>query len=566
MNRFTLGLVVPITLLVAAGCSGDPTSNLRNGLDHIEAAPTQLFIEPGNTKTIEVSGVDEQGNPLDLAFDATAGSGVTIKRDSTFHPVYVNDTLLAVPPTATRWRFIVTAIDYGTTSVTVSSGGKNVQIPVQVVPQSTLQATFSDSAPAFGDTVTLTAAPGTTFADTAALLIGGDATRPLTIVARAADGTSISFIAPPNVASPITVTSVSSTGAPTLTFSPTTASVLRSTVIDSVDVTFSTATPTIGQTVTMSNTNPLIKFDTTLARGDTTNLVPVLIFPEQLTGPAAGPAAVTLSADSSSLSFQAPPNANGPAAVTAFAFPGGYVQPLPTRTGITTTPHLSDTVDITLSTSTPAVLEAITISLPANVRWGADPAGDSVIIAGQAAIVQSVAVGGASISVIPIPGSVGQPRVVGVFPTGFPQFSLSLQGDDSVTVPSLTPLEGTDDPATAPVIPVPGDLVDAGAFGATSCGQNSGAPCQLYKFTLASTTTLHFTLSAPGAADLGLYFLNAADLSDASQVCDNLGRASPPEDCNLTFAAGTYLMAVVSFGPFYPELDPNPPFLEVNIQ
>jgi hypothetical protein len=560
MNRFTLGLVVPITLLVAAGCSGDPTSNLRNGIDHIEAAPTQLFIEPGNSKTVEVSGVDEQGNQLDLAFDVAAGSGITVKRDSTFHPVYVNDTLLAVPPTATRWRFIVTAVDYGQTSFTVTSGGKNIQIPVQVIPQSTLLATFSDSAPAFGDTVTLTAAPGTTFADTAALLIGGDATRPLTIVARAADGSSISFIAPPNIASPITITSVSSTGAPTLTFSPSTASVLRSTVIDTVDVNFSTATPTIGQTVTMSNTNPLIKFDTTVA---SVSAVPVLIFPGQLTGPAPGPAAIALSADSSSLSFQAPPNANGPAAVTSFAFPGGYTFPLPTRTGIATTPVLSDTVDITVSNLNPNVLDPITISLPANVRWEA--ADDSVIIGGQSAIVQSVAVGGASIDVIPLPGSIGRPRLVGVFPTGFPQFSLSLQGDDSVTVPPLTPLEGTDDPATAPTIPVPGTLVDAGTFGATACGQVSGFACQIYKFTLAAGGTHRFTLSGPGPADLGLYFLNA-DLSDNGNVCDSLGNNSPPEDCNLTFAAGTYYMMVISFGPAYVPPDPNPPFIQVVIQ
>jgi hypothetical protein len=569
MNRFTLGLVVPIILLLAAGCSGDPTSSLRNGLDHIEATPTQLFIEPGNSKTVEVSGVDAQGNQLDLAFDVAGGSGITVKRDSTFHPVYVNDTLLAVPPTATRWRFIVTAVTYGQTSFTVTSGDKNIQIPVQVIPQSTLLATFSDSAPAFGDTVTLTAAPGTTFADTAALLIGGDATRPLTIVARAADGSSISFIAPPNVASPITITSVSSTGAPTLTFSPSTASVLRSTVIDSVDVNFSPASPTIGQTVTMSIPNPLIKFDTTVA---SVSAVPVLIFPGQLTGPAPGPAAITLSADSSSLSFQAPPNANGPAAVTSFAFPGGYTSPLPTRTGIATTPVLSDTVDITVSNLNPNVLDPITISLPANVRWEA--ADDSVIIGGQSAIVQSVAVGGASITVIPLPGSIGRPRLVSVFPTGFPQFSLSLQGDDSVTVPALTPLVGTDDPATAPDITasIPFTLTDVGSWVASNCGTTSGADsCQLYKLTLAAPRSLHFTLSGPGPADLGLYFLNAdltdySTFSDPNTFCDNAGNNSPPEDCTLNFPAGTFIMVVTSFGDLYVPPDPNPPFIQLIIQ
>jgi hypothetical protein len=112
---------------------------------------------------------------------------------------------------------------------------------------------------------------------------------------------------------------------------------------------------------------------------------------------------------------------------------------------------------------------------------------------------------------------------------------------------------------------VPGTLTDAGTFGAASCGQVSGFDCQVYKFTLAAGATFEFTLSGPGPADLGLYFLNS-DLSDNANVCDNLGNNSPPEDCNLTFAAGTYYMMVISFGPAYPVPDPNPPFIKVVIQ
>jgi len=63
----------------------------------------------------------------------------------------------------------------------------------------------------------------------------------------------------------------------------------------------------------------------------------------------------------------------------------------------------------------------------------------------------------------------------------------------------------------------------------------------------------------------GLYFLNAADFTDAAQFCDALGRASPPESCPLSFAAGDYILMVVSFGPLYAENDPDPPFIELNI-
>jgi hypothetical protein len=135
----------------------------------------------------------------------------------------------------------------------------------------------------------------------------------------------------------------------------------------------------------------------------------------------------------------------------------------------------------------------------------------------------------------------------------------------TLTVPPLTPLEGTDDPATAPLIPTPGVTVDAGTFDATNCGGLSGIPCQVYRISFAAPTTLTYTLTGANAADLGLYFLNAADFSDASQFCDALGRASPPESCALSFDAGDYILMVINFGPFYAENDPNPPFFEIDI-
>jgi len=563
MNRLTSGTVLTIALLGMAACSGDPTGDLRNGPEKLVASPSQLFLDVGRSATVEVGAVDAQGNQIEAAYVATnVGSNLSVKRDSTFLPVFVNDSQLEPPAEAPRFRFIVTANAFGATSFTVDGAGKSIEIPVQVVPSTDFAATFSTTTPALGETIVLTAAPGTHFTDSSLVIIG-DTLNPPRTLAVAPDGSTISFLLPPNVNSPVSVTNVIADAAPTLVFTPATIDLIQSPVYDSVSVGFSPATPAIGQTVTATITdNPLIKFDTTAA---SVAAVPVLTFTGQFTGPAAGPAAVALAADSSSLTFQAPPNANGPASVVSFVFPGGYVFPFPTKTGIATTPHLSDTADITLSTATPAVLQPVTVTLPSTLKFGAVAAGDSVIFGGQAAIVNSVAVGGASIDIIPLPGSVGQPTLVGVFPTGFPQFSLSVPGDESITVPPLTPLAGTEDPATAPEIAVPGTLTDAGSFGATNCGQVSGFPCQVYKITLAAGATLHFTLSGPGPADLGLYFLNS-DLTDNDNLCDNEGNNSPPEDCNLTFAAGTYYMMVISFGPAYDPPDPNPPFIQVVIQ
>jgi hypothetical protein len=557
MNRLTSGTVLTIALLGMAACSGDPTGDLRNGPEKLVASPSQLFLDVGRSATVEVGAVDDQGNPIEAAYVATnVGSNLSVKRDSTFLPVFVNDSQLEPPAEAPRFRFIVTANAFGASSFTVEGAGKSISIPVQVVPSTDFAATFSTTTPALGETIVLTAAPGTHFTDSSLVIIG-DTLNPPRTLAVAPDGSTISFLLPPNVNSPVSVTNVVADAAPTLVFTPATIDLIQSPVYDSVSVGFSTTTPAIGQTVTATITdNPLIKFDTTAA---SVGAVPVLTFPGQFTGPAAGPAAVTMSADSSSLSFQAPPNANGPASVVSFVFPGGYVFPLPTKTGIATTPALADTADITLSNATPAVLEAITITLPASLKFSATAADDSVIFAGKSALIQSVGGGGTSISIIPLPGSTGQPQLVGVFPTGFPQFSLSVPGDESVTVPDITPLAGTEDPATAPelTIPTAGNTVtinDAGSFdGPGDCC--FGGPTRFYKLTIAAPTTLTFTLDWFEGQDLGVYITE----SDALTVIDSgdsglEGPTGHPEAVTVTLAPGTYFAAIPNFSASNPSV------------
>jgi hypothetical protein len=73
---------------------------------------------------------------------------------------------------------------------------------------------------------------------------------------------------------------------------------------------------------------------------------------------------------------------------------------------------------------------------------------------------------------------------------------------------------------------------------------------------------------------MGLYVLNA-DGSDADTgPCDVDGRAAgEPEVCDATgnfgdplvFTAGTYYLAAVNFGPFYPENDPNPDWIRIDL-
>ena len=200
MNRFRSGMVPLFALLALAGCNSEPTESLRGGVELV-ASPTQLFIELGRTKAVEIGGVDSQGNPLDLAYEVTStGAGITVRRDSSFLPIFVNDSVLQAPPTGPRFRFIVEGTGYTATTFTVSAGGEDIVVPVQVVPQNGLAATFDNPTPALGDLVTLTAPAGITFADTANLSLGTDSAslaNPLTIVSQ--DATTIAFIPPPSV-------------------------------------------------------------------------------------------------------------------------------------------------------------------------------------------------------------------------------------------------------------------------------------------------------------------------------------------------------------------------------
>ena len=552
MNRFRSGLVPLFALLAVVGCGSEPTEDLRGDPTKLVASPSQLFLEVGATKTVEVGARDAQGNRLQFDYQVTAtGPGITVRRDSTFLPIFVDDSTLQAPPTAERFRFIVEGNGYTATSFTVSAGGLELEIPVQVVPEQGLAATFDDDTVDLGQVVTLTAPAGVSFDETTFLTIGADT---LTIVSQ--DAITIAFIPPPSVDGPVTVNGVFSTSAPDVRFSPATQATLVTPLVDTVDVTYSTVTPTINQVVTMTSPDPLIDL-----------AVDSIIFQGQIPGSREGdPQGITPSADSSSLTFITPPNINGLATVVNFHFPGGYLRALPTRDSVVA-PSIGTTIDATFDDTEPALLQLVTLTAPAGFRFDDTT---NVTMGGNLAITQSVAGDGSSVTVLPIPGSVGVASIDGVIPDVAPNNIVTMLSIQTIIVPPLFPLEGTDDPATAPVLPTPGTTVDAGSFAATNCpgftDLSPAAHCQVYRLTFLAPTTFNYTLTGANAADLGLYFYNFADLSPRGEFCDGLGRASPPESCSITLPAGDFIMAVINFGPLYDEADADPPFIEIRIE
>ena len=552
MNRFRPGLVPLFALLVLVGCNSEPTESLREGPTELVAVPTQLFLEVGGIKTVEVGGVDAQGNPIDLNYEVTAtGAGITVRRDSSFLPIFVDDSTLQAPAVGPRFRFIVEGTGYAATSFTVSAGGLDLVVPVQVVPQTGFAGTFDNPTPALGDTITLTAAPGTAFTETAELRLPGvPDTIPLhpVIVARGANGSSLSFLAPPNVNGPLVITEVTSTSAPGLVFSPQTQTALQTPLIDTVDVNYSVASAALGTLVTVSIPEQLIRVTTPLT----------LQFTNELQGPAGGPANETPAVDSGSFTFEAPANVTGstPAStgtVINFVFPGGFQIALPTRPTFTTTTTFDPTLAATFSNSTPAAFETVTITAPAGFFFSADTL--SVTIGGNAALVQALAVDGSSVDVLPFPGSVGVAVIDGVSPTGLPQFIYTMNTTTSITVGPA--LEGTESPETAPALTIPGagssvSVTDGGAFS----GDFLGFPTRWYRIEITAPTTLDFTLNWPSDEDLGLYV--TTDPTDAGGIvgvadASGEGPTGHPETSGpVVLAPGTYFGGVLNFSATTP--------------
>ena len=122
MTRLILCSGVAVSVALLMSCSGDPTGNLRTGVEKLNPTPSQMFLQQGKTGTVVVSATDGQGNQVETAFAITnVGPGITVERDPTFRPVFVNDSQLAPPATDAMFRFRVTANGLASSSFTVTA-------------------------------------------------------------------------------------------------------------------------------------------------------------------------------------------------------------------------------------------------------------------------------------------------------------------------------------------------------------------------------------------------------------------------------------------------------------
>jgi hypothetical protein len=222
MNRLTSGTVSLIALLVVSGCNNDPTEDLRGPLTRLQASPSTVNVVRTKTKTVQVTGFDAQGNPLESAYEVTdVGPGITVKRDSSFFPQFLNDTLLTVPPTAPTFQFIVTGTEFTTSSFKVTSGGQEVTIPVTVTADGTTTplATVTSTGPSASDPTVLTLPAPFQFGPDAGVTFDAGAA---IVVSKSDDGRTLTIFPPPGATNAGAVTGVVLDYIPTVPLTTTT--------------------------------------------------------------------------------------------------------------------------------------------------------------------------------------------------------------------------------------------------------------------------------------------------------------------------------------------------------
>jgi hypothetical protein len=144
---------------------------------------------------------------------------IRVVEDSTFNLVYDQHGNLGFPDKPTRLRYAVSPLaSSGDAAFVVRAGGKEISIPVRLVPDS-VAGTYSNATPAVGDTVTLTTAAPFQFRANATVDAGGS--RAILIDHTA---TTLRFVPlPGGAAGPATVNGVALDYATTLALSlPTT--------------------------------------------------------------------------------------------------------------------------------------------------------------------------------------------------------------------------------------------------------------------------------------------------------------------------------------------------------
>lgn len=536
-----------IALTGMLACTGDPTGDFANGVDHLEATPGALFVTEGTPELVIVTARDGSNNPVTANFTVSGvGAGITVERDLTYEPVRNSDGELEPNNHPIRVRYIVSnTAATATTSFTVNAGGESTTINVRVVPVagSVPNAVVGTASPAAGSTTSLTLPAPYRFTAASVISFSGS-----TLIGQnktlSADSSTVTFFAPVGLtASTATVNNVVLSYAPTqATFTVTSATA------------FTTATPVI----TLNRTTA-VAGDTIVATAPASfRFTPA----STVSVPGAGNAIVSLSADSSTIRFLIGPSASGGVVtVTSLIYQGTNFAPATfSSTQTLTTPAVTN-VPLVFASATPNINENFTVTTSggfkflanSRIRFGSEVLATVSVAADSNSMVVRARTAGAS----------GQVRAENVVLGFLPTVAFGAPSTGTATVgATVIELTGTAVPGTgAPTIGLPlavtqtAGLTDAPtAFGYAGLTGACGGPCptRIYKVVAPAATKISITANWNSNADLGVYALTAAGALASTTTfppADNLGGGAGghPETTTWTVPAGTSYIGVISF-------------------
>ena len=198
MTRSKCGLL----LLLAAGlgaCGGDPTESFKEEGQKIVTDPAVVFVNQGASVFVVAQLQDNQGNQLATNFEATPlSSGFTVTRDTTFLETTNGTTL------KTRERFQVTGVTPSNSAFEIAGGSLKDTIRVGVLPID-VAATFSNTAPALNEPVTITLPAGYKFGADAGVASN---LGPGFVQSVADDGSSLVALIPPGSVGAVTLSGI----------------------------------------------------------------------------------------------------------------------------------------------------------------------------------------------------------------------------------------------------------------------------------------------------------------------------------------------------------------------
>jgi hypothetical protein len=196
---------------------------------------------------------------------------------------------------------------------------------------------------------------------------------------------------------------------------------------------------------------------------------------------------------------------------------------------------------VTLSNAAPAMNEPLTVTLPAGYKFGTAP---GITVGADVGVTTAVAPDSSSVTVVLPPGTTGTITVDSVQADFLPGVNLALPTTETVTV-GATPLAGTDDPSTAPAIPLPA----AGGLTATFDIPDFVATVdRFYRLDVTEPGDYTITVDWDIGSDIDAPVCVSDPTCASEDFADPTVSASHPESGTFTLPAGTHILWVNDYG------------------